>query len=70
MESKQMMKIVRTCIFVFLGAVLMPVNAMEWQALPDKAPAPADNPTTPEKVELGQLLYYGSTIFINRDSFL
>lgn len=26
-------------------------------ALPDKAPAPADNPTTPAKVELGRMLY-------------
>jgi cytochrome c peroxidase len=29
-----------------------------WQALPDKAPEPADNPTTPEKVELGKILYH------------
>jgi len=32
-------------------------QAYEWQALPDKAPEPADNPTTPEKVELGRLLF-------------
>jgi cytochrome c peroxidase len=56
-ESNQMMKIVRTCIFVFLGSVLLPVHAVEWQALPDKAPAPADNPTTAAKVELGQMLF-------------
>lgn len=31
--------------------------AADWQALPEVAPAPADNPTTPEKVELGRLLY-------------
>ena len=29
-----------------------------WQALPDVAPAPADNPTTPAKVELGKMLYF------------
>jgi len=29
-----------------------------WQALPEVAPAPADNPTTPEKVELGKMLYF------------
>ena len=52
-----MMKIVRTCIFVFLGSVLLPVHAVEWQALPDKAPAPADNPTTAAKAELGQMLF-------------
>lgn len=32
--------------------------AYEWQALPDKAPEPEDNPTTAEKVELGRLLYF------------
>jgi cytochrome c peroxidase len=32
--------------------------AGEWQALPSKAPEPADNPTTPEKVALGKLLYH------------
>lgn len=29
-----------------------------WQSLPEKAPAPPDNPTTPEKVALGKRLYY------------
>ena len=29
-----------------------------WQPLPQKAPAPADNPTTTEKVELGKMLYF------------
>jgi len=29
-----------------------------WQALPEIAPAPADNPTTHEKVELGRMLYF------------
>jgi cytochrome c peroxidase len=32
-------------------------QAAEWQALPDAAPAPADNPTTDAKVELGKMLY-------------
>ncbi|MFZ4702651.1 MAG: cytochrome-c peroxidase, partial [Candidatus Methylumidiphilus sp.] len=39
------------------GATSMAVAA-EWQALPAKAPEPADNPTTPEKVELGKILYH------------
>lgn len=30
----------------------------QWQALPDQAPAPADNPTTAAKVELGKMLYF------------
>ncbi|MFM8330194.1 MAG: cytochrome-c peroxidase [Candidatus Methylumidiphilus sp.] len=34
------------------------VAAAEWQALPSKAPEPADNPTTPEKVDLGRILYH------------
>ncbi len=29
-----------------------------WDALPKKAPEPADNPTTPAKVELGRKLYF------------
>jgi cytochrome c peroxidase len=32
--------------------------AYDWQALPDAAPAPADNPTTAEKAELGRMLYF------------
>lgn len=32
--------------------------AASWEALPEQAPAPADNPTTPEKVELGQALFF------------
>ena len=30
----------------------------QWQALPDKAPAPADNPTTAAKIELGRSLFF------------
>jgi cytochrome c peroxidase len=29
----------------------------DWQALPDRAPEPAANPSTPAKVELGKMLY-------------
>ncbi|MGD2113099.1 MAG: cytochrome c peroxidase [Gammaproteobacteria bacterium] len=32
-------------------------QSTDWQALPEQAPAPADNPTTPEKVELGRMLF-------------
>ena len=31
--------------------------AADWQALPETAPAPVDNPTTEAKVELGKMLY-------------
>jgi cytochrome c peroxidase len=33
-------------------------NAQSWQPLPTVAPAPADNPTTPAKVELGKMLFH------------
>jgi cytochrome c peroxidase len=33
-------------------------SAGQWQALPETAPAPADNPTTMAKVELGKMLYF------------
>jgi cytochrome c peroxidase len=33
-------------------------SAADWQALPSEAPAPANNPTTPAKVELGKMLYF------------
>ncbi|MFZ2450433.1 MAG: cytochrome-c peroxidase [Methylobacter sp.] len=32
--------------------------ASAWETLPTEAPAPADNPTTAEKVALGQMLYH------------
>ena len=42
-----------------LGALLLSgasaVSAAEWQTLPDRAPEPADNPTTPAKVALGKI---------------
>jgi cytochrome c peroxidase len=46
-------------IFVVFAVSLFATqaNAVEWQALPDAAPAPADNPTTDAKVELGKMLF-------------
>lgn len=43
---------------VFGGFAMNTAFAYDWQALPDKAPEPADNPTTPAKVELGRMLYF------------
>lgn len=43
--------------FALAGFSLVSIAA-DWQALPSRAPAPADNPTTPEKVELGRMLYF------------
>jgi cytochrome c peroxidase len=41
-----------------LAATMAVASDDVWQALPDVAPAPADNPTTKEKVELGKMLYF------------
>jgi cytochrome c peroxidase len=44
---------------LLLTLAVGPVHAQtQWQALPDSAPAPADNPTTAAKVELGKMLYF------------
>lgn len=43
---------------VFAGVA----GAAEWQALPTVAPAPADNPTTPEKVLLGEMLFFDTRL--------
>ena len=46
-------------IVTLLTAVLFAgqASAIKWEALPDTAPAPADNPTTEAKVELGKMLF-------------
>jgi len=46
---------------LFSGTALasaVAVAAGQWSALPDQAPAPADNPTTEAKVTLGKMLYF------------
>ncbi|MGB7931698.1 MAG: cytochrome c peroxidase [Gammaproteobacteria bacterium] len=40
-------------------------TAGQWQALPETAPAPADNPTTEAKVELGKMLYFDTRFSTN-----
>ncbi|MCP5197943.1 MAG: c-type cytochrome [Gammaproteobacteria bacterium] len=49
-------------VFGFLGLTVLTGTAFsvegQWQALPDKAPEPADNPTTEAKVALGKMLYF------------
>jgi cytochrome c peroxidase len=51
-----MFKIKFMSSIVVLMMASMTVSA-DWEALPDVAPAPADNPTTDAKVELGKMLY-------------
>ena len=51
------MKLKTPLLSIVFALTTNAAQAYEWQALPDKAPEPADNPTTPEKVELGRLLF-------------
>lgn len=37
-----------------------------WQAMPDRAPAPAGNPTTPEKIALGEKLFHDPDLSMDR----
>jgi cytochrome c peroxidase len=41
-------------------------KAYVWRTLPDAAPAPAWNPTTPEKVALGERLFHDTALSIDR----
>lgn len=56
------MRLVATAVLALIcvpaGAIAAPAAGGMWQPLPDVAPAPADNPTTPAKVELGKMLYF------------
>ena len=49
-------------IAVFTLMSVTTAQANIWQALPEKAPAPKDNPTTAAKVELGKTLYFDPRI--------
>ena len=48
-----------------LAAFSFAASAVEWQALPETAPAPKDNPTTPAKVELGKMLFHDVRLSAN-----
>ncbi len=50
-------KTVHHCAFA-LALIAAPAFAAQWEPLPEKAPEPADNPTTAAKVELGKMLYF------------
>lgn len=47
---------IKLLLALLTGVIAAPALA-DWQALPTKAPEPADNPTTAAKVELGKMLY-------------
>ncbi len=52
-------------IMVVFLAGSVSVSAQQWEALPEEAPTPADNPTTTEKVELGKMLFFDSRLSSN-----
>ncbi len=53
-------------LFIVCAVVLKPAMGLaQWEALPDTAPDPADNPTTPEKVELGKMLFFDPRLSSN-----
>ncbi len=43
-----------------------PTTPYVWEALPEQAPAPADNPTTAEKVALGEQLFFDNNLSRDR----
>lgn len=46
-------------LLIVLACLTSSANAQStWQAMPDSAPEPADNPSTPAKVELGKMLFF------------
>jgi len=47
----------RKYLILFAGIIAFSANAADWQPLPEAAAAPADNPTTAAKVELGRMLF-------------
>ena len=51
-------KITRLFASILGIGLALPGLAADWQALPDKVPAPADNPPSAAKIELGKTLYF------------
>ena len=47
--------------------LVVPTNSSELVPLPQPAPAPKDNPTTPSKVKLGKMLFFDSRLSGNND---
>jgi cytochrome c peroxidase len=61
-ESKRMQPL-NTCVAILVasllaGAAVGAQGGRQWQSLPTTAPAPADNPTTPAKIQLGKMLFF------------
>jgi len=59
--------LLKSVLPIFFGVTLtvLSVTASAFEVLPEVAPAPADNPTTPAKVELGKQLYFDQRLSVN-----
>ncbi len=57
-----MKQITRLILSLLIISGSAPLQATQWQALPEVAPAPADNPTTAEKTILGKALFFDPRI--------
>jgi cytochrome c peroxidase len=58
LDRKEYMMKPRCIVLVVFMLTSTAIFAADWQALPAQPPTPADNPTTPAKVELGKMLYF------------
>jgi cytochrome c peroxidase len=58
MRSAAVNAITPLFLAVALAGTNLAIAAQQWEALPGVAPAPTDNPTTADKVELGKMLYF------------
>lgn len=59
------MEIIKPLTLICTLLTTTTLTASQWQALPQKPPEPADNPTTPAKVELGKMLYFDTRLSSN-----
>ncbi len=59
--------LLKSVLSICFGVTLtvLSVTASAFEVLPEIAPAPADNPTTPAKVELGKQLYFDQRLSVN-----
>lgn len=55
----------RPTLFFLMFSATASVMAQQWEALPETAPSPADNPTSADKVELGKTLFFDPRLSSN-----
>ncbi len=59
------MRVVKPLVVLCVIAAGQAWAQAQWQPLPEQAPAPADNQATPEKIELGKMLYFDPRLSSN-----